>query len=83
MPEFDKTPEVCELCRFQVHYVLNKPPAGWKGGEGFVTKEMIQRFLPAPREDVLVARCGPPLMNKAMRGYLIDLGYTQDMLFEF
>lgn len=27
---------------FRVHYVLDKPPAGWTGGVGFVTAEMIQ-----------------------------------------
>jgi cytochrome-b5 reductase len=27
---------------FRVHYVLDKPPAGWQGGVGYVTAEMIQ-----------------------------------------
>lgn len=27
---------------FRVHYVLDKPPAGWEGGVGYVTAEMIQ-----------------------------------------
>lgn len=27
---------------FRVHYVLDKPSAGWTGGVGFVTAEMIQ-----------------------------------------
>jgi cytochrome-b5 reductase len=27
---------------FRVHYVLDKAPAGWQGGEGYVTAEMIQ-----------------------------------------
>lgn len=26
---------------FRVHYVLDKPPAGWTGGVGYVTAEMI------------------------------------------
>jgi cytochrome-b5 reductase len=28
--------------KFRVHYVLNNPPEGWKGGVGFVTAEMIK-----------------------------------------
>lgn len=28
--------------QFSVYYVLNNPPAGWKGGEGFVTESMIK-----------------------------------------
>ena len=27
---------------FRVHYVLDKPPAGWEGGQGYVTSDMIQ-----------------------------------------
>ena len=27
---------------FRVHYVLDKPPAGWTGGVGYVTSEMVQ-----------------------------------------
>lgn len=27
---------------FRVHYVLNNPPAGWTGGVGFVTPDMIK-----------------------------------------
>lgn len=33
--------------RFRVHYVLNNPPAGWMGGVGFVTPDMIKVGLPA------------------------------------
>ena len=28
--------------RFNVYYVLNNPPEGWKGGVGFVTPDMIK-----------------------------------------
>ncbi|CAH1440115.1 unnamed protein product [Lactuca virosa] len=38
--------------RFKVYYVLNQPPEGWKGGVGFVSKEMIQDHLPAPSFDI-------------------------------
>lgn len=31
--------------KFKVHYVLNTPPEGWKGGVGFVTPEMIKVCL--------------------------------------
>jgi cytochrome-b5 reductase len=30
---------------FRVHYVLDKPPAGWEGGVGYVTAEMFQVCL--------------------------------------
>ena len=69
--------------RFKVHYVLNNAPEGWTGGVGFVTADMIKARLPAPANDVLVVRCGPPAMNKAMQGHLDALGYSKDMQFEF
>ncbi len=31
---------------FRVHYVLDRPPAGWEGGVGYVTSEMIQVCSP-------------------------------------
>ena len=80
-----RTPTLHSVCthRFSIYYVLNKPPEGWKGGVGFVSKDMITSHLPKPASDVLVLRCGPPAMNKAMRAHLNELGYSADMQFEF
>ncbi len=64
-------------------HVLNQPPAGWAGGVGFVSAEMIRAHLPPPAPGVLIARCGPPPMNKAMAAHLDALGYAKDMQFEF
>jgi cytochrome-b5 reductase len=44
---------------------------------------MIKQHLPPPGDDVIICRCGPPAMNKAMRSLLVDIGYTQEMMFEF
>ncbi|KAJ1727253.1 NADH-cytochrome b5 reductase [Coemansia biformis] len=74
-----------------IHYVLNNPPDGWQGGVGFVTKDMIQEWLPAPATDIKVLLCGPPPMVKAMGTHLADLGYDQprviskpeDQIFKF
>ncbi|KAI9077452.1 hypothetical protein K1719_040571 [Acacia pycnantha] len=69
--------------RFRVYYVLNQPPKPWSGGVGFISKEMIQTYCPAPAPDIQILRCGPPAMNKAMATHLDALGYTHDMQFEF
>ncbi|KAL2900709.1 NADH--cytochrome b5 reductase 1 [Bienertia sinuspersici] len=68
---------------FSVYYVLNQPPEGWKGGVGFVSKEMIEEHCPAPASDIQILRCGPPPMNKAMAAHLEELGYTSEMQFQF
>ncbi len=67
----------------QVVHVLNEAPAGWTGGVGFISADMIQEHCPPPADDVLVLRCGPPGMNKAMEGHLDALGYSKEMQFQF
>ncbi|KAK6928981.1 Flavoprotein pyridine nucleotide cytochrome reductase-like, FAD-binding domain [Dillenia turbinata] len=69
--------------QFEVYYVLSQPPEGWNGGRGYINKEMIQSHCPAPATDILIMRCGPPPMNKAMAAHLDALGYTKEMQFEF
>ncbi|EFN51098.1 hypothetical protein CHLNCDRAFT_141423 [Chlorella variabilis] len=67
----------------RVYYVLNNPPKGWQGGKGFVTADMIKKHLPAPGTDVLILRCGPGPMNKAMEAHMDALGYTNGQQFQF
>jgi len=62
--------------RFKVFYVLNNPPQGWKGGAGFVTKEIIKEHLSNPGEtNSKLLICGPPPMVAAMKKNLEDLNY--------
>lgn len=68
---------------FKIYYVLNQPPEAWDGGVGFVSKEMIQTYCPAPGPGIQILRCGPPPMNKAMGGHLEALGYAPEMQFQF
>jgi cytochrome-b5 reductase len=44
--------------KFDVHYFLNEPPQGWKGGEGFVSKEKIEEVFAGPKDDAKVLLCG-------------------------
>ena len=84
--------------RFRVHHVLNEPPKKkkktekgeeeeedkpWEGSTGFVTREILERHLPAPGPRTLVLRCGPGPMNKAVGAALEELGYSKEMTFEF
>jgi len=76
---------------FKVHYVLNNPPADWVGSSGFVTKELIKEYCPAPSDDIKILVCGPPPMVKAISLSCEELGYTkpralskmEDMVFKF
>lgn len=81
---------------FSVHYVLEKPPAGFNGSVGFVTEGVLKKTLPPPSADTLVYVCGPPGMMNAisgpkakdfsqgdLSGALAKLGYNKDQVFKF
>ncbi|CAN8100899.1 unnamed protein product [Discula destructiva] len=83
--------------RFRAFYVLDKPPAEWSGGKGFITKELLKTVLPEPKaENIKIFVCGPPPMYKAisgakvspqdqgeLSGALAELGYTKDQVYKF
>jgi len=81
---------------FSVHYVLEKPPAGFNGSAGFVTEDVLKKTIPPPGADTLVYVCGPPGMMNAisgpkakdfsqgdLSGALANLGYNKDQVFKF
>jgi cytochrome-b5 reductase len=82
---------------FKVHYVLEKPPAGWTGSVGYITADTIKQFMPAASDaESIVLVCGPPPMMKAISGdkkspqdqgelvgILKDLGYNSAGVFKF
>ncbi|KAG1656196.1 hypothetical protein FOA52_011997 [Chlamydomonas sp. UWO 241] len=84
--------------KFKVYYVVAKPSveSAWKGGVGFVTKEILEAQLPSPCPDTVVMVCGPPGMMKAVsgdkapdksqgevEGLLKELGFSKDNVFKF
>lgn len=83
--------------RFRAFHTLDNPPDGWKGGKGFMTKELLKEVLPDPKtENIKVFVCGPPGMYKAisgtkpnpqeqgeLTGILKELGYTSEQVFKF
>jgi cytochrome-b5 reductase len=82
--------------QFKVLYLLDKPPANWKGGSGYVTAAMLKETMPTPNEKHLVLVCGPPGMMEAvsggkakdftqgeLKGVLRQLGYNASEVFKF
>jgi len=69
--------ELAELeseLNLDVVHVLERPPEGWEGETGFVTREMLARYLPnerPPRYHVFV--CGPTGMLNAVEAALLQL----------
>jgi cytochrome-b5 reductase len=59
---------------FKVYYVLEKTPAEWQGGSGYVTKEMIEeQFAVTSLPKIFV--CGPPPMEASIKKSLGALGF--------
>jgi len=76
---------------FKVYYSLDRPPAGWTKGSGFVTPEVIKQHCPPPADDVKILLCGPIPMISAMAKHCESLGYKkaraisklEDQIFKF
>lgn len=83
--------------RLKVTYIVDEAPEnGWNGETGFVTREMIKKYLPAPTTDTMIFVCGPDPMYKSicglkaedksqgeLDGVLKQLGYTSDNVYKF
>jgi cytochrome-b5 reductase len=70
--------------RFRVHYTLDFPPTDWKHKVGFISKSMIQECLPPPSTDTLILMCGPPpMVDRACKQNLEELGYAKTTLVAF
>jgi cytochrome-b5 reductase len=77
--------------QIKIHYVLEKPSPGWTQDTGLVTKEMIQKYLPSPDNDIKILLCGPLPMMKSLTDSLNLLGYkkpravskTEDQVYRF
>lgn len=67
--------------RFRVTYTLDEPGAGWAGAAGRVSADLLKAALPPPGPGVLICRCGPGPMTKAVGAMLEEAGYEE--LFEF
>jgi cytochrome-b5 reductase len=61
----------------KVFYLLDKPSPDWKGGVGYVTKELMAERFPAADSDSKVMLCGPPGMVNAAKKALVELGFEK------
>jgi predicted ferric reductase len=70
-------PQLEELKRrmnLTVIYVLEEPPEGWSGERGYVTADMLRRYLPAQFKRFQYFICGPVPMMDAVEDALLALG---------
>jgi predicted ferric reductase len=60
----------------RVVHVLVEPPPGWTGERGYVTREVLQRHLPADRHGLEYFLCGPKPMTALVEHELAELGVS-------
>ncbi|MHB1319784.1 MAG: ferredoxin reductase family protein [Anaerolineae bacterium] len=58
----------------RVVHVLERPPAGWQGESGYVTRDILTRYLPPEGARYCVYLCGPTPMLNAVERALNALG---------
>ncbi|KAG8343427.1 putative NADH-dependent fumarate reductase [Trypanosoma vivax] len=66
--------------KFACRYVLNNPPEGWTEGVGFISRKSLQSTLQPPSDDLLVAICGPQVMQRSVKTELLDMGYDPELV---
>lgn len=74
IPLRDELTALSERLDLQVIHVLEEPPEGWEGEEGWITRELLDRTLPPERRDFHYFICGPVPMIRAMEAFLGELG---------
>lgn len=58
----------------RVIHALSRPPEDWQGETGYVTREILERHLPADHEDRHYFICGPIPMIAAVERDLLAMG---------
>ncbi len=67
---------------FNVHYIINKSTSSssklkWNGNIGYITSDLILKYLPSPKIDNKLFICGPPAMNKSLKEITENLGWEK------
>jgi predicted ferric reductase len=72
--------ELTGRMNLQIVYVLNKPPEGWEGETGYITSEILSRYLPKQYKRFVYLICGPKPLMDAMEVALPELGVPPDLV---
>ena len=68
---------------FRKYVTLANPPVGWTGGIGFLSKGDMNTHLTPQQDHQMCITCGPPIFEKFMTKYLLELGFEQSALFSY
>lgn len=63
--------------QIKVFYLLDKPAPNWDGGVGYVTPDVLNKYLPAATPKTQLLICGPPPMVNSVKKAAVDFGFTK------
>ncbi|AAZ11208.1 NADH-dependent fumarate reductase [Trypanosoma brucei brucei TREU927] len=66
--------------KFKKTFVLNRPPPLWTDGVGFIDRGILTNHVQPPSDNLLVAICGPPVMQRIVKATLKTLGYNMNLV---
>lgn len=69
-----------DYSNFHCHYLLEQPPAGWTGGVGRITRDILRQHLPTSIEDACIFLCGPPPMVDTLETTLKEMSYLEQRI---
>jgi 3-phenylpropionate/trans-cinnamate dioxygenase ferredoxin reductase subunit len=74
---YDEVEALKERLNLTVVYVLENPPDGWQGETGYITREVLERWLTPERQkdQIEIFICGPVPMMNAVEGVLAEMGF--------
>ena len=71
---------LAKTLNLRVVHALEHPPQGWTGETGYVTAEMLRRYLPSGENRYRVFVCGPLSMLSAVTRALVSLGVPRALI---
>ena len=69
-----------ERLNMVVVYVIEEPEEDWEGETGFITADLLSKYLPENRMELYYFMCGPDIMMKVVGAALESLGVMPDRL---
>ena len=70
----DELDDLTKKLDLKVVHILEEPPEGWQGEQGYLDGDILKRHLPENRDGFRYFLCGPTPMTDAARKHLGELG---------
>jgi predicted ferric reductase len=73
--------EISKMINLRLVHLLEKPPEGWKGETGLVTRDLLKKHMPDNPENFMFFICGPNPMMDITEISLRELGIDWRLIY--